>query len=739
MASLEVDGRVVELGAETVAIGSAADCELVLAAAWVAPRHARIEQVGGAHQLVAEGIVLLGGHAIAAPTVLHDGDVVRLPDPSTHGLVTLVYRNPLAPRIAPIQHFATPPGTALLAIGRGDADIVLDQPLVSRRHAELLWQDGKHVLRDAGSAHGTYVNGRRVHGEQPLAPGDVVQIGTFRLTYDGDSLDSFDQRGAIRIDAHDLTRTAGTATLLHPTTLSIEPCELVAIVGASGAGKSTLMTALCGFTRATGGTVAINGDDLYAGYDTYRSIIGYVPQDDILHRALSVDRALYHAARLRLPADTAPTEIAARIAHVLAEVEMTEHRHKRIEQLSGGQRKRVSIACELLADPVLLFLDEPTSGLDPGLERKLMYTLRRLADGGRTIILITHATQNIKVCDHIAFLAAGRLVYFGPPSQALEFFGVGDFADIYAKIDTPGAAPALEAAYHASLQYQKYAVERPARAPANGPSREQREENVRRSKSFAQSRWRQLAILTRRYLELIFADKKNLLLLLAQAPVIGALLVLVTTPDSLTSGRLEAKKLIFMLATTGVWFGVINAAREICKEDTVLRRERLAGLRAGPYVASKVVVLALLVLVQSALLLGAIALRTHLPPFPAALELYAVIVLAGLAGIALGLCVSAIAATPDKATSLIPLVLVPQVVFAGIMFSLHGVTKLIAWGVSAHAAVDAMSDIVDMNELSAPMMMPTDHLMSLATAYATLAAQTLVFSLVAWWTLHRRR
>ena len=330
-------------------------------------------------------------------------------------------------------------------------------------------------------------------------------------------------------------------------------------------------------------------------------------------------------------------------------------------------------------------------------------------------------------------------MYFGPPSQALEFFGVGDFADIYAKIDTPGAAPALEAAYHASLQYQKYAVERPARAPANGPSREQREENVRRSKSFAQSRWRQLAILTRRYLELIFADRKNLLLLLAQAPVIGALLVLVTTPDSLTSGRLEAKKLIFMLATTGVWFGVINAAREICKEDTVLRRERLAGLRAGPYVASKVVVLALLVLVQSALLLGAIALRTHLPPFPAALELYAVIVLAGLAGIALGLCVSAIAATPDKATSLIPLVLVPQVVFAGIMFSLHGVTKLIAWGVSAHAAVDAMSDIVDMNELSAPMMMPTDHLMSLATAYATLAAQTLVFSLVAWWTLHRRR
>ena len=741
MASLEVDGRVVELTAGTLAIGSAVESDVLLVASWVAARHARIDEVGGAHQITPDtdvGTVLVGGKVIAEPTMLHDGDVVRLPDPSTHGLVTLVYRNALAPRIAAIQHFATPPGTAVLRIGRSDADIVLDTPLVSRHHADLLWQNDRHVLRDAGSAHGTFVNGRQI-GEQPLAPGDVVQIGTFRLTYDGDSLDSFDQRGAIRIDARDVMRIANGATILHPTTLSIEPCELVAIVGASGAGKSTLMTALCGFTRATSGKIAINGDDLYAGYDTYRSIIGYVPQDDILHRALTVDRALFHAARLRLPSDTKPDEIAAAITRVLAEVDMTEHRHKRIEMLSGGQRKRVSIACELLADPVLLFLDEPTSGLDPGLERKLMYTLRRLADGGRTIVLITHATQNIKVCDHIAFLSAGRLVYFGPPSQALEFFGVGDFADIYAKIDIPSDAPRLEDSYHASLQYQKYAVERPARAPVNGPSREQREENERRSKSFAQSRWRQLSILTRRYLELIFADKKNLVLLLLQAPVIGGLLVLVSTPDSLTTGRIEAKKLIFMLATTGVWFGVINAAREICKEDTVLRRERLAGLRPGPYVASKVVVLALLVLVQSALLLGVVALRTHLPPFPAAIELYFVIVGAGMAGIALGLCVSAIATTPDKATSLIPLVLVPQVVFAGIMFSLHGVTQLIAWGVSAHAAVDAMSDVVDMNELSAPMMMPADQLMSLASAYSTLAAQTLVFSLIAWYTLYRRK
>ena len=398
---------------------------------------------------------------------------------------------------------------------------------------------------------------------------------------------------------------------------------------------------------------------------------------------------------------------------------------------------------------MLLFLDEPTSGLDPGLERKLMYTLRKLADSGRTIVLITHATANIRMCDHIAFLAAGRLTYFGPPSQALAFYGVDDFADIYGATDGAKSAVAWEERYHQSLQHQKYAVERPARAP-EGPSVEQRIENERRARTFAQSRARQLAILCRRYIELIFADRRNLALLLLQAPVIGLLLVLVSHGDGLTSSRIEAKKLIFMLATTGVWFGVINAAREICKEANVLRRERLAGLRCGPYVGSKVVVMFGLVLVQSALLLGVVAAATKMPAngvmFPAPLELFITIALSGLAGIALGLCVSALATSPDKATSLIPLVLVPQVLFAGIMFALHGATALLSNVVSARAAVDAMSAIVDTNALPTPMLLPVPdepqyaHTSSvLLTAWALLVGQALVFSLIAWWMLHRRR
>lgn len=740
--------RVVALGGEPITIGRSESADVVLAHPWVAPTHARLESIAGAHHVIAvEGDVLVGGAAVK-DAVLHDGDVVRLPDKATANLVTLIYRNPLAPRIAPVQHFATPPGKAVLTIGRTDANIILDQPLVARRHAELHWQDNHHVLRDAGSRYGTWVNGTRITS-RVLAPGDVVQIGTFRLTYDGDSLDSFDQRGAIRIDARDLKREVPDKVLLDATTLSIEPCEFVAIVGASGAGKSTLMMALCGFQRATGGTVMINGDDLYAGYDAYRSIVGYVPQDDILHRTLTVSRALHHAARLRLPPDTAESELEARIDRVLDDVDMIDHRHKRIDQLSGGQRKRVSIACELLGDPLLLFLDEPTSGLDPGLERKLMFTLRRLADGGRTVVLITHATQNIKMCDHIVYLVEGKMVYFGPPGQALEFFGVDDFADIYAATDEPDKieerAETWQAKYRESLQHQKYVVERPARAPA-APSIEQHAEKERRAKAATQSPWRQLQILCTRYFELLLSDRKNLALLLLQAPVIGLLLLLVSHRNGLIDSRIEAKKLVFMLALTGVWFGVINAAREICKESAVLRRERLAGLSPGAYLTSKLVVLAALVIMQSALLVGVLALRLDMPAhgivMPALVEIYFTVVLAGFAGVALGLALSAVAATPDKAMSLIPIVLVPQVLFAGVMFMLKGATSFIGWGVSSRPAVDALSAIVDMNALPSPIPLPyePEHAHSasiLLISWAALAGQSAVFSILAWWKLRK--
>jgi ABC-type multidrug transport system ATPase subunit len=654
------------------------------------------------------------------------------------------------------QSYPLDPNDPQITIGRDSSDITLDNPQVSRQHAVIERANGQHILRDVGSANGTFINGQRIT-QHTLVRGDVIQIGAFKLVYDGDSLDQYDQRGALRIDARNLaravTRGGKTRLILKDVSLSIAPREFVALVGGSGTGKSTLLNALSGYAQASAGRVFVNGDDYYRNFDAYRAMLGYVPQDDIIHRTLPVDRALGYAAQLRLPDDTAQPEIAQRIGRVLEDVEMTPHRDTLVENLSGGQRKRVSIGAELLADPSLFFLDEPTSGLDPGLEKKMMYTLRRLADSGRTVVLVTHATANIAQCDHVAFMSDGRMVYFGPPAEALAFFNVtsGDFADIYTKLegaaepndldrweiaqrdlkeeyeawqadhrppttDHRGAAdsgrqpPALaelwEIKFRASPQYARYVAGRLAQAPAVPASDGATGASGRPPKV---SLLRQFGILARRGADLSFQDRRNLLILLLQAPIIGLLLMLVAKADAIV-GRgavaSEAKKVLFMLATVGVWFGIINAAREIVKETPIYKRERLANLHIGPYVLAKVLVLTLIVIVQSALLLGLLALKVHFPDqgvlMPAAIELFITTLLTALAGLALGLALSALASTPDRATSLVPLALIPQILFAGVIFSLgEGVTlqRLLSWLTISRWSMDAYGATANINEL----------------------------------------
>ena len=746
--------REVPLGERTLTLGRAPDNEIVLTSRFVSGHHARIEPDAGAHRIVDVGStngLLAEGKRLPAnsPLALADGDVLRIGDPATGNFVTLTYRNPRALRVAQAatvaRSYPLDPNDPQITIGREGSDIVLDNPQVSRRHAMIERSDGRHTLRDVGSTNGTFVNGLRIT-QHALKPGDVIQVGAFKLVYDGDSLDQYDQRGALRIDARNLSRAVSrggkTRLILKDVSLSIAPREFVALVGGSGTGKSTLMNALSGYAQATGGHVLVNGDDYYRNFDAYRAVLGYVPQDDIIHRTLPVDRALRYAAQLRLPADTASAEIGQRITRVLDDVEMTPHRDKLVENLSGGQRKRVSIGAELLADPSLFFLDEPTSGLDPGLEKKMMYTLRRLADSGRTVVLVTHATANIAQCDHVAFMSDGRLVYFGPPSEALGFFNVtsGDFADIYTKLEgaadqndaerwavvqrdlqgeyaawqsanpkakaPPMLAELWEMRFRASPQYASYVAGRLAQAPS-GPVAGSAAGAVGRPPKVSLPR--QFGILARRYLDLIIQDRRNLLILLLQAPIIGLLLVLVAKSDSMVGANAfanEAKKVIFMLATVAVWFGVINAAREITKESPIYKRERLANLRIGPYVLSKIVILTLLVIIQSITLLVLVGLKVKFPAtgviFPVGIELFITTLLTALAGLSMGLAISASASTPDRAISVVPLALIPQILFAGVIFSLgEGVTaqRVLSWLTISRWSMDAYGTTVNLNSL----------------------------------------
>jgi ABC transport system ATP-binding/permease protein len=760
--------REVPLGKQPATIGRAPTNDVVLTSRFVSGRHARIEPDGAAHRIIDIGStngLLAGGKRLPvnSPLLMADGDVLRIGDPATGNFVTLTYRNAAAVRVAQaatVAHsYPLDPNDPQISIGREGSEIVLENPQVSRNHAEIIRANGGHILRDVGSTNGTFVNGQRIT-QHTLTPGDVIQIGAFKLVYDGDSLDQYDQRGALRIDARDLTREVRrdgrSRLILKGVSLSIEPREFVAVVGGSGAGKSTLMNALSGYAQAGGGHVMVNGDDYYRNFDAYRAVLGYVPQDDIVHRTLPVERALTYAAQLRLPADTAPTEITQRIARVLEDVEMTPHRDKLVEHLSGGQRKRVSIGAELLADPSLFFLDEPTSGLDPGLEKKMMYTLRRLADSGRTVVLVTHATANISQCDHVAFMADGRMVYFGPPAEALQFFGVssGDFADIYTKLEGaasqsdadrwavvqrdlkeeyeawsiggmtrdqgrkpsgnapssvgPALAELWEMKFRASPQYATYVAARLAQAPS-GPVAGSADAAGRTGAPWV-SPLRQFGILARRYLDLIVQDRRNLMILLLQAPIIGALLMLVARSDALVpldkTFANEAKKVLFMLATVAVWFGIINAAREITKEAPIFRRERLANLRIGPYVLSKIAVLTLLVILQSALLLLLVSLKVRLPAMgvllPGWLELYITTLLTSLAGLAMGLAISSTATTPDRAISIVPLALIPQILFAGVIFSLgDGFTaqRALSWLTLSRWAMDAYGTTANLNEM----------------------------------------
>lgn len=619
------------------------------------------------------------------------GDIFRIGD-ENGTLVTLTYNDgsgavqEVLPEIHPIAL-----GAPFITIGRqSDNMVVLKHPQVSAHHARLQQVQGGYRIADLGSTNHVYVNGQRV-SSQNLNPGDEIRIGPFKFTYTGTQLTQVDESNGIRIDALHLKKSGNKATiLLNDISLVIPPRKFISVVGGSGAGKSTLMDALNGLRPATDGKVLYNGQDYYRSLAAFSTQLGYVPQDDIVHRDLTVERALYYAAKMRLPEDFTEEQIRQRIDEVLSDVEMEDRRNLLVSKLSGGQRKRVSIALELLAKPSIFFLDEPTSGLDPGLDRKMMYLLRRLADKGHTIVLVTHATNNINTCDYICFLApGGRLAYYGPPEEAKRFFEKSDFAEIYGSLESTkehaDAPEKAEQKFKASPDYQKYVADPLRMGPAGRTSGLGQTELTKPAKRG--DPWKQFRLLSMRYIELLKNDVGNLLILLLQAPIIGFILLLIITNalksgskvfDSSTiqgPGAADAQKVLFVMAFAAVMFGCINGAREIVKEVAIYRRERAVNLGIVPYMFSKIVVLGVLCLFQSAILVIMVSLVARLNSsifLPPPLELYVTLALTSLAGLMIGLTVSAIAPNNDRAMSFIPIILIPQVIFSGTIFPLTG-------------------------------------------------------------------
>ena len=565
-----------------------------------------------------------------------------------------------------------------VTIGRlPENDLIIDDPQVSGIHARVRKADNRWVIYDQDTESGTFVNRQRVKVAE-LEDGDEILIGTNKVFLDGASVKGFVGREGVRIDAVGLTRELKNGTcILNDISLCIQPGEFVAIVGGSGAGKTSLLHALNGFVPATSGTVRYNGVNLYKNLDSFRPVLGYVPQDDIVHTELTVERTLFYGAKLRLPKDTRPLELNERIEEVLSAVGLIERRNTEVRRLSGGQRKRVSVALELLARPRAVYLDEPTSGLDPALEGRMMALFRDLAETGATVIVSTHVTQNLRMCDKIVWMApGGHMVFFGSPAEALRHFRIDEYGEIYELLETDEERERWSTTFPDSPAYQVNVRERLESAPAvadPGETAGAAASGPAPPPLHRASGLRQLFWLTIRYAEVLARDVPNLALLLFQAPAIGLSIFLLFTSGifAATSAEggdaLRATMSLHILTAAAIFLGASNAAREITKESAIYARERLVNLKVIPYVGSKVAVLSLLCLFQAAVLVGMFTARLSLPGSDWELypQLLAAIFVTELAGLAMGLLISAVSANSDRATAIVPVSLIPQLVFAG--------------------------------------------------------------------------
>jgi ABC-type multidrug transport system ATPase subunit len=507
----------------------------------------------------------------------------------------------------------------------------------------------------------------------------------------------YDESSGMRVEAVHLNKwVRKDLNILQDISVVFKPREFIVVVGQSGGGKSTLLDAIAGYRPATHGHVLVNETDIYHHFDVIRNDIGYVPQKDIIHMELTVYQALDYAAQLRMPSDTTPNERHKRVMEVLDDLDLAHRKDVQISGLSGGQQKRVSIGVELLTKPGLFFLDEPTSGLDPGTETSLMQLMRRLADQGRTIALVTHATKNVMLGDKVIFLArGGYLAWFGPPEEALEYFdsyrpdrsrraGDIEFDEIYAILDDPSKGSPEEWAkrYREHSAYQKYIVEplgnkmtvEPT-VPVDKPKQAPRK--VERPASQQVSGMRQFLILSARNIKILTRDRFGLALMLATAPIVSLLDVVLSAllgrnPLDYNTGLFANVMItLFLLTVYGVMVGGISQMREIVKEQEVYKRERLVNLKILPYVLSKVWVAALLALYQAATYTIVHYLAFDVPGGVAEFgQIYLTLALATLAGMMLGLFASALAPNANSAPLIVIILMLPQIVLGGALIPL---------------------------------------------------------------------
>lgn len=454
--------------------------------------------------------------------------------------------------------------------------------------------------------------------------------------------------------------------MLHDVSFSIQPGELIAIVGGSGAGKTTLLEAVAGVQPADSGHVWFDGVELYQNLDAFRTVLGYVPQDDIVHADLPLEATLRYAAALRLPPDSSEADVDEAVRNALETLDLTGRAGVRVGALSGGQRKRASIAVELLTDPQVFFLDEPTSGLDPATDAELLRVLRRLADSGATVVFTTHAVQDLAACDRIVFLASGgRLAFAGSLSEAVDYFGVTRAEEIYERLANERTPEEWE---------RRFSEHRPETTSSHmAAERRTRRALERRERVGLVRQW---ATLTRRTFETLARNKLTVAILLGSPAMVVVMFAILFRPGAFEFANPDPTAIVMILfwITFGAFFfGLTYGLLQIVTERAILRREHLVGLRLSAYLLSKLAVLLPFLVIVDISMLAVLRALDRLPPADLGTYLSVGVTLAleATAALTLGLLTSAAVSNPSQATLALPMLCFPAVLFSGAILPVH--------------------------------------------------------------------
>jgi ABC-type multidrug transport system ATPase subunit/pSer/pThr/pTyr-binding forkhead associated (FHA) protein len=599
--------------------------------------------------------------------------------------------------LPPSSTTSSPVTGDVISIGRSnDCNVCINGPTISRVHCVIRRINSRYVIYDY-SSNGVFLNEVRIVNSHPLADGDEIKVGTHIFSWSGGSLSKQTSGASYRIDVRQLS----LASRISNANISIEPGQLVAFVGGSGAGKSSLLTTIVGQNMDYTGNILINGSELRDCYSSIKQEIGFVPQDDIVHLDLTVEEVLRYSALLKLPD---PEQRRDAVDRVIDTLELSHRRTATIKSLSGGQRKRVSIGVELIADPRILFLDEPTSGLDPGLDKRMMYFLRKLADNGQTVALVTHATNNVRICDQVVFLGRGGYVcYAGPPDDCNSYFGVdGDFSDIYQSLERPTEQLVQLAEDWRATQGKLLPNVKPL---PSSHSIDSYSSFLARVKDFP----RQTAILLSRDYLLTSRDLVSITLNSLTAPV-AVLMVRLASDRSDTfslsqpfdvSNYSNALTVLFVVVCSSIWVALSSSLQVLVKERPIFVRERGFNLLPESYLTSKYLVMASQALLQSVLISISFIVFFEAPTsdsnwlIPLLVSVFTLLLSVG----SQSLMVSSLVVNSQQAASIAPLLLIPQLVFGGILFNLSDSLSWIYSLISSRWAMRAIGSIAEVRDL----------------------------------------